>query len=113
MDSILTTTKKLLGIGEEYTHFDTDILVHINTALFSLSQLNLGPPEGYYIEGEEDTWTMFVGSHVDMEAIKTYIYLRVRLLFDPPQASHARDSFVKQYQELEWRMMVQREARLP
>ena len=110
MDSILQTTKKLLGIDAEYTHFDTDVIVHINTALFSLRQLGVGPEEGYVVRDQEDTWTMFVGADSDLEAIKSYIYLRVRLLFDPPNVSHARDAFDKHRQELEWRLQVQREG---
>ena len=110
MDSILTTTKKVLGIDEEYTHFDVDILMHINSAFSFLNQLGIGPDEGFRIVDKDDSWQMFFGSDIDFESVKTYIYLRVRLLFDPPQASHARDAFVKQYQEIEWRLQVQREA---
>ena len=100
--SILTSTKKLLGPSEEDTSFDTDIIMHINTALFRLNQLGVGPSEGYAITDKDQSWEDFVGStRKDLEAIKTYVYLKVRLVFDPPQISYLVDAIKSQITELE------------
>ena len=100
--SILTSTKKLLGPTEADTSFDTDIIIHINTALFRLNQLGVGPSEGYAITSKEQSWTDFLGAErTDLEAIKTYVYLKVRLVFDPPQISYLVDAIKSQITELE------------
>ena len=106
MESILTTTKKLLGIEEDYTHFDTEIILNINSALFVLNQLGVGPPEGFVITGNADTWTDFLSDRTYLEAVKTYVYLKVRLTFDPPQMGYLVDAITKQISELEWRIEV-------
>lgn len=105
MDSILTSIKKLLGITEEYTHFDGDITVHINTAFNTLTQLGVGPVEGYSIKDKNDKWTDFV-SDARLEAIKTYVYLKVKLLFDPPLTSSVLQAYERQLDELVWRINV-------
>jgi hypothetical protein len=88
MNSILTSVKKLLGIAEECTDFDTDIIMYINMALFALVQMGVGPGEGYAISGKENEWTEFVADPVKVEAVKAYVAVKVRLLgFDPPQSS--------------------------
>lgn len=106
MDSILLTIKKLLGVSEEYTTFDIDIMVHINSALSILTQLGVGPNDGFAISGSESSWSDFVSDTSTLEMIKTYIYLRVRLLFDPPSNSFVTTSIEKTISELEWRLQV-------
>lgn len=109
--SILTSTKKILGIAEDYTVFDLDIITHINTAFSTLTQLGVGPREGFMIEDDSAQWTDFdpVDDDRQYNAVKSYIFLRVRLLFDPPTTSYLITALEKQVQELEWRMNVHRE----
>lgn len=109
MDSILDTIKKLLGIAKDYTRFDTDIIVHINTSMMLLNQLGIGPPEGFSITGPEQTWLSYIPTGKNLEAVKTLIYLRTRLAFDPPANSFVVDSFQKQIEEYQWRLQVQAE----
>lgn len=108
MESILTSIKKLLGIAEEYDHFDADIVMHINSVLMILTQLGVGPAEGFVIEDETAEWTDFVpdATPVKLEAMKSYIYLKVKLLFDPPLSSSAIESTNRLISELEWRLNV-------
>ena len=110
MDSILDSTKKILGLDPEYDVFDVDIITHINTAFFTLNQLGVGPAEGFMILDNTSTWALFSEGQVNLNAVKTYVYLRVRLLFDPPQTSFAISAMEKQIQELEWRLNVHREG---
>lgn len=105
MESILTSIKKLLGISEEYEHFDSDIIMHINSALMILTQLGVGPKEGFSIEDATSTWLDFLGNKTNLEAVKSYIHLRVKLLFDPP-SSAVIESINRQITELEWRLNV-------
>ena len=109
--SILTSTKKILGIAEDYTVFDLDIITHINTAFTTLAQLGVGPPEAFMIEDATALWTDFdpVDDHINYNAVKSYVFLRVRLLFDPPTTSYLISAFDKQLQELEWRLNTYRE----
>lgn len=104
MDSILTTIKKLLGITEEYEHFDTDVIIHINSALMTLRQLGIGPEEGYMIYGKDEKWTDFLGDSKLLEQVKTYVYLKVKLVFDPPTSSSVMEAMQRQAQEFEWRL---------
>ena len=106
MDSILDSIKKLLGITEEYKHFDPDIIMHINSAFFTLNQLGVGPDEPFKIEDNSDTWDDFVSGQ-DVEAIKSYIGLKVRTLFDPPTNSSLLSAMNEQLKEFEWRLNVQ------
>ena len=106
MESILTSIKKLLGITEEYTHFDSDIVMHINTVFMTLTQLGVGPSEGFIIEDETAEWTSFIPDVVKLQAVKSYIYLKVKLLFDPPLSSAVMESMNNQIRELEWRLNV-------
>lgn len=103
MESILTSIKKLLGPEEDYDHFDTDIIIHINSALMFLNQLGVGPKEGFSIKDKSSVWTDFVPEK-NVEAIKTYVYLKVRLVFDPPQSGFLITAIEKQIAELEWRI---------
>lgn len=107
MDSILTSIKKLLGITEEYTHFDTDIMIHINSVFNTLTQIGVGPVEGFAIDGPEDEWDEFIANDpVRLNMVKTYVYLKLRLIFDPPTSSSVLTSYEKQISELEWRLNV-------
>lgn len=105
-DSILNGTKKALGIPEDYDAFNLDITMHINTIFGILTQLGVGPEEGFMIEGDEEVWADFIGENINLNAVRSYIYLRVRILFDPPQTSFLLDTLTRQYQELEWRLNV-------
>lgn len=106
MESILTSIKKLIGIDEEYTQFDTDIIIHINSVLMVLTQLGVGPSEGFMISDEYSTWEDFIGNKPYLNSVKTYVYLRVKLLFDPPPSSAAIESSKKLADEFEWRLLV-------
>ena len=106
MESILTSTKKLLNIAEDYPHFDADIIMHINTVFLNLTQIGVGPEEGFFIKDETDEWVDFIEDAIHLQAVKSYIYLKVRLLFDPPQSSAVIESINRQISELEWRLMV-------
>lgn len=109
-DSILTSTKKVLGVGEDYDAFDVDILMHINAVFGTLHQLGIGPEDGYSIEDASATWSEFLNGDVRLNVVKTYVYLRVRLLFDPPGTSYLIDSLRKQAEEIEWRLTALSEA---
>lgn len=109
-DSILTSTKKILGIDKDYTAFDLDILTHINSVFAVLNQLGIGTDNGFVIEDAEPTWDAFLGDDPLLNTVKTYVYLRVRILFDPPTTSFLLESLKEQYKELEWRLNVKREG---
>lgn len=109
-DSILTSTKKVLGIDENYTAFDIDVIMHINTVLNTLTDLGIGPEEGFMIEDKAAKWSDFIGDNKTLNAVKTYVCFRVRLAFDPPPTSFAIASLEKQAEELEWRLNVRREG---
>ena len=106
MESILTSIKKLLGIEEEYTQFDADIIMHINTVFLNLTQLGVGPSEGFLIEDDTASWEDFIGDSSQLQAVKTYMYLKVKLLFDPPLSSSVTESMNRMIAELEWRLNV-------
>lgn len=109
--SILTSIKKLLGPEEDYTHFDTDIIIHINSAFMNLNQLGVGPKGGFTIEDKEAKWEDFIlDDRKDIEGVKTYVYLKVRLIFDPPQMGYLVEAIKDQIKELEWRLNVQAEG---
>lgn len=106
-ESILTSIKKLLGIVESYEHFDQDIIIHINSAFMILRQLGVGPVKAFTIQDDGATWRDFLGDNYDLESVKTLVYLRVRLIFDPPSSSFAIESINKIIKELEWRLNVE------
>lgn len=108
-DSILTSTKKALGLDEGYEAFDPDIIMHINSVLSTVNQLGVGPALGFMIEDKEALWETFLGSDPRLNNIKSYVYLRVRMLFDPPQTGFHTKAMEDQIKELEWRINVQRE----
>ena len=109
--SILTSTKKILGLDADYTAFDLDIITHINPAFSTLTQLGVGPAEGFMIEDEREKWDDFIDIDSDnqLNSVKSYVFLRVKQLFDPPQTSYLIDSTERQIEQLEWRLNVHRE----
>lgn len=106
MESILTSIKKLLGIAEEYKHFDADIIMHINSVFSILTQLGVGPSDGFLIEDKEAKWHDFIGGDNGVEMVKSYIHLKVKLLFDPPLSSAVMEATNQMIKELEWRLNV-------
>lgn len=106
MDSILTSIKKMLGISEDYTQFDADLIMHINSVFLNLTQLGVGPASGFTIEDETTEWTDFINNNTKLQAVKSYIYLKVKLLFDPPLSSAVIESTNRMIAELEWRLNV-------
>jgi len=106
MESILTSIKKLLGIEDEYTHFNPDIIIGINSALSILTQIGVGPSTGFSISDKTSTWSNFISDLSKLELVKSYIHLKVRLLFDPPASSAVIDVINKQLIEFEWRLNI-------
>lgn len=102
--SILTSIKKLLGVAEDYAEFDEDIMTHINSVFLNLTQLGVGPEEGFMIENDTAEWGDFINDSVQLQAVKTYVYLKVKLLFDPPLSSSVTESINRMIAELEWRL---------
>lgn len=107
MDSILTSIKKLLGITEDYEEFDQDIIMHINSVLSILKQLGVGSTNGFYIEDDSSTWADLLGSNTNLELIKSYVYMKVRLMFDPPTSSSVMEAINNNISELEWRIVAE------
>lgn len=105
-DSILKSIKKLLHISEGDAAFDDDVLMHINSVFGTLHQLGIGPAGGFAIEDEEPTWSAFLDGDPRFNAVKTYVYLKVRLAFDPPTTAHLVDAITEQIRENEWRLNV-------
>lgn len=111
-ESILKSTKKVLGLGPTYTVFDHDVVQHINTAFSILQQLGIGPDEGFMIEDETQKWADFPVSILQLNLVKSIIQLRVKMLFDPPTLSFMIEAMEKQIAELEWRANLRREDEL-
>lgn len=109
-DSILDSTKRALDVPLDYDVFDQNIIMHINSVFATLNQIGIGPPEGFEIEDKNATWQSFIGTNVRYNSLKSYMYLRVRMLFDPPATSFLIDALTKQKDELEWRLSALREA---
>lgn len=106
-DSILDTIKKLIGIDSEDDSFDVDILTAINSTIPALSQMGIGPKNGYIVSSRDNTWTDYIPNHtINLEGVKTYIYLKTKMIFDPPANSTTIEAFNKVMSELEWRMML-------
>lgn len=106
--SIFLSIKKLLGIPSEVDAYDADIIMHINSVLSNLIQMGVGPEDGFIISDDSATWTDFVGNTNKIEQIKSYVYIKVRLLFDPNMPSNVMESFNKLAAEFEWRMYVEK-----
>ena len=106
MESILDSIKKLLGIQPEYRAFDEDLIIHINTVFIILNQLNVGPEEGFMIVDGSESWDDFIKG-INETMVKTYIYLKVRLMFDPPTSGVLVESMNSMISELEWRLYLE------
>lgn len=110
-DSILTSVKKMLGVTEDYEYFDADIIMHINSVFMVLHQLGVGPTECFSISDKTSVWADFFEDQTDVAAVKTYMYAKVRLMFDPPTSSALTDSMQRIIDEMEWRLCLQAEIR--
>ena len=110
-ESILTSIKKLLGITEEYTHFDADIIMHINSVFMILMQLGIGPADGFSISDSDSVWSDFLSDTTWLESVKSYVYLKVKLVFDPPQSGTVIGSMEKLITEFEWRCQEEQDFR--
>ena len=105
MESILTSIKKLLGVSEDDTYWDQDIIMHINSVFSILTDLGVGPSEGFRIEDDLATWNDFIGTNINYESVKSYMYLKVKLLFDTSTTSSAViESINRMINEYEWRL---------
>lgn len=113
MESILNSTKKILGLEETYDVFDLDVITHINAAFSTINQLGVGPEEGFFVTDDSQEWGSFEVPDNQLHAVKTYVYLKVRVLFDPPGTSFLNEAMDKQIKELEWRLNMFREEALP
>lgn len=105
-DSILSTVKKSLGITDGYTHFDQDVVMHINSVLSTLYQLGIGPKGGFQLSTGEETWSQILENDPRINFVKTYVCLRVRMLFDPPTAGPLIQAYNREIDELTWRINV-------
>ena len=106
MDSILTSVKKMLGIEASYTHFDADLILLINSAFDTLHQLGIGPETKFSIQDETSKWEEFLVNDTRVDMAKEFVWLRTRLMFDPPSNSFVSDAMQKRLDELIWRMNV-------
>ena len=107
MESILDTIKQLLGIPTDDDSFDTDVKVNINAAIFTLSQIGIGPSNGYIVTSNTQMWNDYIGaSLINLEGVKNYIYLKTKLVFDPPTNSTTIQAINDNLKELEWRMQL-------
>ena len=109
-ESILTSIKKLLGIPEDYEHYDADIIMHINSVFMILNQLGVGPSNGFSITDKTAVWSNFISDNNNLEAVKSYVYMKVRLLFDPPLSSAVTECMNRMISELEWRLNSEAES---
>ena len=112
MDNILSSTKKLLGIPTEETAFDSDIIMHINSVFMILNQLGVGPTNGFTISDDYALWSDFIPDGQNLELVKSYMYMKVRLMFDPPSSSAVLSAMEKSISEFEWRLNVQAETKM-
>lgn len=104
--SILTSTKKLLGIGEDYTHFDLDVITSINSAFSTLTQLGVGPIDGFSIVDDTAEWEDYLDDNSKLSLVKSYVYMKVRVIFDPPNTGFVLTAVQEQIKEAEWRLNV-------
>lgn len=106
MDSVLLSVKKMIGIPKDYDAFDTDIILNINTVFDGLNQMGVGPEEGFSISDDSTEWSEFLTFDRNSEMVKTYMYLKVRMLFDPPTNSSLANVYQEQLKEYEWRLLI-------
>ena len=112
-ESILITIKKLIGFDKDYDYFDTDLVVQINSCFSTLSDLGVGPEEGFHITGKDEKWSEYIFTPIYMGMIKNYIYINTKLVFDRPETSYAIESLSKTASELEWRLHMESERITP
>jgi hypothetical protein len=105
-ESILTSTKKILNVGADDLNFDLDIITHINSAFSTLNQLGIGPSNGFSIEDDSTEWSDYGVPEVQLHLVKDYIYMKCRLLFDPPGTSFLLKVYEEGIKEKEWRLTV-------
>ncbi len=105
-ESILDSIKKMLGIEPSCEDFDSSIISHINTAFMTLNQLGVGPEKGYRIKNNSNEWKEFINEDMQLDDVKDYIYLKVKMIFDPPINGSIIESYKQTIQELEWRLMI-------
>lgn len=110
MESILTSIKSFVGVTGEYGHFDPQLIMHINSVFMDLNQMGVGPDEYFTIEDETSVWTDFLPAGINLEAVKSYMGIRVRLLFDPPQNSSVLNAMKAEADKWEWRLNVAAET---
>lgn len=103
-DSILESTKKLLGLDKDYKQFDMDVIMYINSTFATLNELGVGPPHGFAITDDTKTWQDFMGYDPRMNSVQLYVYYKTRLSFDPPAAPPLLAAMKEQIRELEWRL---------
>jgi hypothetical protein len=113
MDSILDSIKGLFGIAADVTHFDPDIIMGINTGIMTLTQLGVGPSEGFLISNSTAKWSDFIGDRKDIEGVKTYLFLNTKLTFDTPTNSYLVEAINRKMTELEWRLNVNVDKPIP
>lgn len=106
MDSILLSVKKMIGVPHDYEVFDADIIMHINTVFGALNQMGLGPEEGFSISDSSTRWSEYLTFGKNSEMVKTYMFLKVRMLFDPPSNSNLSSVYSQQIAEYEWRLLI-------
>lgn len=110
MESILNSIKKLLGIPEDYDHFDSDIIMHINSVFTTLTQLGVGPEDGFSINDEVEKWEDFLPEERMIHSVKSYMFMKVKLMFDQPLSSAVIECTKEQIKEMEWRIQVAAES---
>lgn len=106
MDSILTSIKKLLGLTDDYEAFDMDIIMHINSVFAILHQLGVGPDKPFVIHNKDAVWNDFIETKDDIEFVKTYMYMKVKLMFDPPMVASAMEAMNNLISEMEFRLNI-------
>lgn len=109
-ESILTSIKKLLGVPEDYEHFDQDIIMHINSVFMILNQIGVGPSNGFSISDKTAIWSDFISDSNKFEAVKSYMHMKVKLMFDPPLQSSVVECMNRMINEMEWRLNVSAES---
>lgn len=110
MDSILDSIKAQLGLEPDYDAFDNEIVIHVNSVFLILNQLGVGPAYPFYITGRTETWDEFFGDNIPILLVKSYMYLKVKILFDPPNSGVLHEALERQIEEFEWRLNVQAET---
>lgn len=108
--SILNDIKKVVNVAEDYTAFDIDIIMHINSVFSTLNQLGIGPDDGFQITGTSEVWSDFLGGNPKINSVKTYMALKVRLFFDPPAYSFHIQALQDEITQFEWRLQTYRES---